>query len=109
MTTDQLNPELKKKIDDIIAKDKVVLFMKGNKSFPQCGFSDRVVRILNFYGAEFADYDILSNPDLREGMRVYSDWATFPQLYIAGEFIGGCDITMDMHESGELKAALEKA
>lgn len=106
MTTEQLSPELKAKIDDIVKKDKVVLFMKGNKEMPQCGFSDAVVKALKFNDAEFVTYDVLSNPDLRSGMKVYSEWATFPQLYINGEFIGGCDIVMDMHANGELKTAL---
>lgn len=108
-TEGTLSPELKEKIDNIIAKDKVILFMKGNKDFPQCGFSDAVVKVLKFYGADFVTYDILSNPDLRSGMKIYSEWATFPQLYIAGEFVGGCDIVMDMHQQGEMQAALAKA
>ena len=106
MTTEQLAPELQQKIDGILKKDKVVLFMKGNKEMPQCGFSDAVVKALKFNDAEFTTYDVLSNPDLRSGMKIYSEWATFPQLYINGEFIGGCDIVMDMHQNGELKAAL---
>ncbi len=107
MTTEQLSPELQQKITDIVTKDKVVLFMKGNKEFPQCGFSDAVVKALKFNDAEFTTYDVLSNPDLRSGMKIYSEWATFPQLYINGEFVGGCDIVMEMHQNGELKAALE--
>lgn len=97
---------LKDKITDLIQKDKIVLFMKGSQNFPQCGFSDRVVKILNFYEAKFKDYDILANPDLRSGLKIYSDWATFPQLYINQEFIGGCDIVSEMHENGELKIIL---
>lgn len=103
----ELNEELKTKIQGILAKDKVVLFMKGNKQMPQCGFSDTVVKVLNFHGAEFADYDVLSNPDLRSGMKLYSEWATFPQLYINNEFIGGCDIIMEMHENGEIAGLLK--
>ena len=101
-----LNQETKDRIDSIIKKDKVVLFMKGNKNFPQCGFSDTVVKVLNFHGTDFADYDILTNPDLRSGLKIYSEWATFPQLYINQEFVGGCDIVMEMHNNGELKALL---
>jgi monothiol glutaredoxin len=101
-----LNQETKDRIDSIIKKDKVVLFMKGNKNFPQCGFSDTVVKVLNFHNVEFADYDILANPDLRSGLKIYSEWATFPQLYINQEFVGGCDIVMEMHNNGELKALL---
>lgn len=102
----ELDQELRTKIDNIIAQDKIVLFMKGNKNFPQCGFSDAVVKVLKFHDVDFTTYDILSNPDLRSGMKIYSEWATFPQLYVNKEFIGGCDIVMDMHEKGELKAIL---
>lgn len=105
----ELSPELKKKIEEILNKDKVVLFMKGNKTMPQCGFSDTVVKVLNFHGAKFADYDVLSNPDLRSGMKIYSEWATFPQLYVNNEFIGGCDIVMEMHENGEMAELLKTA
>lgn len=103
----ELTEELRKSIDEIISKDKVVLFMKGNKQMPQCQFSDVVVKVLNFYGADFADYDVLSRPELRSGMKVYSNWATFPQLYINGEFIGGRDIVMDMHQNGEIEPLLK--
>ena len=96
--------ELKTKIDNILQKDKIVLFMKGSKDFPQCGFSDTVVKVLKFYGADFTTYDVLTNPDLRSGMKIYSQWATFPQLYINNEFVGGCDIVLEMHENGELKS-----
>jgi len=100
----ELNSKLKTKIDDILQKDKIVLFMKGSKDFPQCGFSDTVVKVLKFYGADFTTYDVLTNPDLRSGMKIYSQWATFPQLYINNEFVGGCDIVLEMHENGELKS-----
>jgi monothiol glutaredoxin len=100
----ELNSELKTKIDNILQKDKIVLFMKGSKDFPQCGFSDTVVKVLKFYGADFTTYDVLTNPDLRSGMKIYSQWATFPQLYINNEFVGGCDIVLEMHENGELKS-----
>ncbi len=99
----ELPAELKTKIEDIINKDKVVVFMKGNKEFPQCGFSDTVVKILKFHEVDFETYDVLSNPDLRSGLKVYSQWPTFPQVYINKEFVGGCDIMLEMHENGELK------
>lgn len=102
----ELNSELKTKIENILQKDKIVLFMKGSKDFPQCGFSDTVVKVLKFYGADFTTYDVLTNPDLRSGMKIYSQWATFPQLYINNEFVGGCDIVLEMHENGELKNML---
>jgi monothiol glutaredoxin len=100
----ELNSELKTKIENILQKDKIVLFMKGSKDFPQCGFSDTVLKVLKFYGADFTTYDVLTNPDLRSGMKIYSQWATFPQLYINNEFVGGCDIVLEMHENGELKS-----
>jgi monothiol glutaredoxin len=102
----ELNSELKTKIENILQKDKIVLFMKGSKDFPQCGFSDTVVKVIKFYGADFTTYDVLTNPDLRSGMKIYSQWATFPQLYINNEFVGGCDIVLEMHENGELKTVL---
>ena len=104
---EQLAPELKEEIDAIVKKDKIVVFMKGNKDFPQCGFSDAVVKILKFYEVDFTTYDILSRPDLRSGMKIYSQWPTFPQLYINSEFVGGCDITMEMHQNGELQALVK--
>ncbi|NQY80703.1 MAG: Grx4 family monothiol glutaredoxin [Candidatus Caenarcaniphilales bacterium] len=104
----QLPEELKKKIDEIVSKDKIVLFMKGDRFMPQCGFSDAVVKALNFHSAEYVTYDVLTNPDLRMGMKIYSEWATFPQLYVNKDFVGGCDIIMEMHEQGELAEALAK-
>lgn len=103
---DQLPPELRKKIEGIVAKDKIIVFMKGDKNSPQCGFSDAVVKALNFYGVDYQTYDVLSEPDLRSGMKIFSEWATFPQLYVNKEFIGGCDIVMEMHQNGELEAVL---
>jgi monothiol glutaredoxin len=110
--TNELNPsnltaEQKARFDEIVSKDKIVLFMKGNKNFPQCGFSDAVVKALKFYNADFVTYDVLTDPEIRSGMKHYSEWATFPQLYVNKEFVGGCDIVMSMHESGELEAALK--
>jgi monothiol glutaredoxin len=107
LSKEALSPELVKRFDELTKKDKVVLFMKGNKEFPQCGFSDTVVKVLKFYGAEFQTYDVLSDDNIRSGMKMYSEWATFPQLYIGGEFIGGCDIIMDMHQNGEIEKLLE--
>jgi len=104
----EISSELRGKIDGIVNKDKVVLFMKGDRQMPQCGFSDTVVKVLNFYGAEYTTYDILSFPDLRAGMKVYSEWPTFPQLYVNGEFVGGCDIIMEMHQNQEIEAVLKE-
>jgi monothiol glutaredoxin len=103
MEQTELAADLRKKIDDILDKDRIVLFMKGTKDMPQCGFSDAVVKVLKFYGEDFITYDVLSNPDLRSGMKIYSEWATFPQLYIDKQFIGGCDIVMDLHQNGEFR------
>lgn len=97
-----LSPELRQKIDTLVASDEVVLFMKGTRSFPQCGFSATVVQILNTLVPQYATVNILTNPDIRQGMKDYSDWPTFPQLYVKGEFVGGCDIVREMFESGEL-------
>lgn len=91
---------IKKAID----RDDVVLFMKGNRKFPQCGFSDRVVEILKQYKVKYTEYNVLTEPNLREDIKKYSDWPTIPQLYIKGEFIGGCDIVYDMYQAGELKS-----
>lgn len=102
-----LDPALKKKIDDLVASDNVVLFMKGSKSFPQCGFSASVVNILNTMVPKFTTVNILADADIRTGMKEYSDWPTFPQLFINGEFVGGADIVRQMHEAGELEKKLD--
>lgn len=101
-----LDPALKKKIDTLVQSDHVVLFMKGTKSFPQCGFSASVVNILNTLIPKFTTVNILSDVDIRGGMKEYSDWPTFPQLFIKGEFVGGADIVRQMHESGDLEKKL---
>lgn len=80
----------------------VVLYMKGTKSMPQCGFSQRVAGVLNFMGVEFADVNVLADDEIRQGIKDFSDWPTIPQLYVKGEFIGGCDIVTEMTLSGEL-------
>ncbi len=97
-----LSADLKKRIDGIIAADKVVLFMKGDRGQPRCGFSAAVVGILDDLVPDYTTVDVLADPDLRDGIKEYSDWPTIPQLYVAGEFVGGSDITKDMHASGEL-------
>jgi monothiol glutaredoxin len=101
-----LDPSTKKKIDDLVASDSVVLFMKGSRSFPQCGFSASVVNILNTMLPKYTTVNILSDADIRTGMKEYSDWPTFPQLFIKGEFVGGADIVRQMHESGDLEKKL---
>lgn len=90
------------RIADTVAENDVVLFMKGTKTMPQCGFSSRVAGVLNFMGVDFADVNVLEDEDIRQGIKDYSDWPTIPQLYVKGEFIGGCDIITEMTLSGEL-------
>ena len=102
-----MDESLKQRIQQTIGASRVVLFMKGSKSFPQCGFSARVVGILKEHGVEFKDVNILSDPDLREGLKEFSNWPTFPQLYVGGKLVGGCDIVTNLHETGELEKVLE--
>ena len=83
--------------------DSVVLYMKGDPTFPQCGFSSTVVQILKHIGVQFQSYDVLQDQNLREGIKSFSNWPTIPQLYVKGEFVGGCDIIREMFETGELK------
>jgi len=99
--------EIQERIRKVIEENSVMLFMKGSPDFPQCGFSGRVVQILDACGTEFGSADVLMDPELREGIKAYSNWPTIPQLYIHGELIGGSDIVMEMHESGELKKKLD--
>jgi monothiol glutaredoxin len=94
-------------IKTTIEKNDVVLFMKGTKMMPQCGFSSRVAGVLNFMGVEFADVNVLADPEIRQGIKDFSDWPTIPQLYVKGEFVGGCDIVTEMTLSGELDQLLE--
>jgi monothiol glutaredoxin len=101
-----LDPQLKQKIDGLVAQDPVVLFMKGTRSFPQCGFSASVVNILNTLLPKYATVNILAEVDVRTGMKDYSDWPTFPQLYIKGEFVGGADIVKQMYDNGDLEKKL---
>lgn len=89
-----------------IENNDVVLFMKGTRDMPRCGFSSTVVHILENLGVVFKDVDVLANEDLRQGIKDYANWPTIPQLYIKGEFIGGCDITRELYQSGELKQLL---
>ena len=94
------------KIKEFNKNNEVVLYMKGNPTFPQCGFSSTVVQILKHIGVNFQSYDVLQDEELREGIKSYSNWPTIPQLYVKEEFIGGCDIIREMFESGELKQYL---
>ena len=98
---------IQEKIKDVIDQNDILLFMKGSQEFPQCGFSGRAVQILQHCGAEFASVDVLSDMNVREGIKEYSNWPTIPQLYVRGEFIGGSDIIMEMYENGELQERLK--
>lgn len=93
-------------IDAIVKNNNVVLFMKGNADFPQCGFSSTVVSILKTIGVSFMDVNVLENIQIREGVKKYADWPTIPQLYVNGEFIGGCDIARELFSTGELEELL---
>jgi monothiol glutaredoxin len=101
-----IDPSVKAKLDKLVTSDPVVLFMKGNRSFPQCGFSASVVSILNTLIPKYATVNVLADAEVRDGMKQYSDWPTFPQLYIRGEFVGGADIVRQMNESGDLRKKL---
>ena len=96
--------EASDRIGEIVKNNAVVLFMKGTVLFPQCGFSSRAVTILDHLGTPFETVDVLADPEIRQGIKEYSDWPTVPQLYVKGEFVGGSDIMMEMFESGELQA-----
>jgi len=94
-------------IKKAITENEVVLFMKGTPVFPQCGFSAAVVQVLNHMGVKFKGIDVLQDPELRQGIKEFSNWPTIPQLYVKGEFVGGCDIVRDMYQSGELGELLQ--
>jgi monothiol glutaredoxin len=97
---------LRDRIQGIIDSNDVVLFMKGTKHFPQCGFSATVVEVLRRSGSEFQDVNVLEDPAIRQGIKEFASWPTIPQLYVRGEFVGGCDIVREMYENGELGALL---
>lgn len=97
------------RIEEILKSNRVVLFMKGDRRFPQCGFSATVVQILDELLPDYVTVNVLEDPEIREGIKEYSSWPTIPQLYVAGEFQGGCDIVIDMYRSGELQEKLQTA
>ena len=101
-----MDSSTRSKIEQLIGSKPIFVFMKGNKLMPQCGFSNNVVQILNSLGMSFDTFDVLSDMEIREGIKHYSDWPTIPQLYVKGEFVGGCDIIREMFETGELSAFL---
>jgi monothiol glutaredoxin len=100
--------DVRTRIEDVVRKDDIVLFMKGTALFPQCGFSSRAVAILDHLGVKFETVDVLQDPEIRQGIKEYSDWPTVPQLYVKGEFVGGSDIMMEMFEAGELQQLLDE-
>jgi len=102
-----MDEAVSKKIEDTVNNNRVVLFMKGSKDFPQCGFSGRSVQILQNLGVEFEDVNVLEDNQIREGIKEFSDWPTIPQLYVDGEFVGGSDIMLEMYQNGELESAVK--
>jgi monothiol glutaredoxin len=104
-----MSRDVQKELSQVIDSNAVILFMKGNREMPQCGFSARVVQILDACEVDYATVDILQDPEVRSGIKVYSNWPTLPQLYVQGEFVGGCDIVTDMHLNGQLETMLEPA
>ena len=103
-----MSDDVQTSIDNAVKSNDVLLFMKGTPTFPQCGFSSVVVQVLDYLGVEYQAVNVLDNQDVREGIKTYSDWPTIPQLYVKGEFVGGCDIIKEMFEAGELKEYLDE-
>jgi monothiol glutaredoxin len=101
--------ETQERIKNLIGQSKIFVFMKGNKLMPQCGFSNNVVQILNVLGVPYETFDILEDPEIRQGVKEYSNWPTIPQVYINGEFIGGSDIIIELYQKGELQQLVEVA
>ena len=104
-----MTPELHDRIDTLVKENKVLVFMKGSKLMPQCGFSNNVVQILNALGVPFQTVDVLEDPEIRQGIKEYSTWPTIPQVYINGEFVGGSDIMIELYQKGELQQMVEVA
>lgn len=104
-----MSDDVQQRIDELVKNQKVVLFMKGTPDFPQCGFSMRAVQVVRTLGVPFTTVNVLDDWDVREGIKVYSDWPTIPQLYVDGSFVGGSDIVMQMYESGDLQKLVEPA
>jgi monothiol glutaredoxin len=102
-----MTDDIRARIESLVKSSKVVLFMKGSKSFPACGFSNAVVQILKKEGVPFETFNILADSDVRQGLKELSSWPTYPQLYVDGKFVGGCDIVTEMHQNGELSGVLK--
>lgn len=104
-----MTPQLKERIDNLVKQNKILVFMKGNKLMPQCGFSNNVVQILNTLGVPYETVDVLEDYEIRMGVKEYANWPTIPQVYIDGEFIGGSDIMIELYQKGELQQMVEVA
>jgi monothiol glutaredoxin len=104
-----MTPELKERIENLIKQNKILVFMKGNKLMPQCGFSNNVVQILNTLGVPYQTIDILEDYEIRQGIKEYSNWPTIPQVYIDGQFLGGSDVLIELYQKGELQQMVEVA
>lgn len=104
-----MTPEVKQRLEALVQDNKILVFMKGNKLMPQCGFSNNVVQILNALGVPYETVDVLADGDIRQGIKEYSDWPTIPQVYINGEFVGGSDILIELFQNGELQQLVEVA
>ncbi len=104
-----MTPELKDRIEKLTQEHKILVFMKGSKLMPQCGFSNNVVQIMNTLGVPYETVDVLEDWDIRQGIKEYSNWPTIPQVYIKGEFIGGSDVMIEMYQKGELQQTAEVA
>ena len=102
-----MGEDLRTRIESLIQQNRVMLFMKGTKQFPACGFSNAVVQILKKEGVEFDTFSILADPEVRQGLKEYSSWPTYPQLYVDGKLIGGADIVRDLHQKGELEGLVK--
>lgn len=104
-----MTPETQERIENLVKQNKIMVFMKGNKLMPQCGFSNNVVQILNSLGVPFETCDVLADPEIRQGVKEYSNWPTIPQVYVNGEFVGGSDIMIELYQTGELQQMVEVA
>ncbi|MEE3718319.1 Grx4 family monothiol glutaredoxin [Tumidithrix elongata RA019] len=104
-----MNPIIQTKIEGQINNNKIMIYMKGTPSMPQCGFSAATIQVFSALGYPFETYDILQDPEIRQGIKEFSNWPTIPQVYVNGEFVGGCDIVMEMHKQGELEPLLKEA
>lgn len=104
-----MTPELKQRIDNLVNENKIVVFMKGSKLMPQCGFSNNTVQILNTLGVPYETVDVLEDYEIRQGIKEYSNWPTIPQVYVDGQFVGGSDILIELYQKGELQQMVEVA